>query len=77
MLGQSYNNWLREENQSLSDMLHRSMDRLLEVQQELRLAFPLETTMVPSRASRVILAITHLIEETHLLVISKKIKEVA
>ncbi len=64
----SFNNWLREESRDLSSMLQASTDSLLAVQQELRLVLASETTMEPSRVSRVILAITHLTVETHLLV---------
>ncbi len=63
----SYNNWLREEAQSLSNTLRKNMGRLQVQLQVLDSVISLEE-ITSERLGRISLAVNHLMIELHLLV---------
>ncbi len=63
----SYNNWLREEALSSSNMLHKNMARLRDQLQVLESVISLEE-ITSERLERVSTAVNHLMTELHLLV---------
>ncbi len=67
----SYNDWLREQNLSSSDTFLSTRAKLLVVLQELEFLCSQEIIMEPSRISRIVVAMNHLIIEIRLLDTSK------
>ncbi len=67
----SYNDWLRDQNLSSSDTFLSTRAKLLVVLQELEFLCSQEIIMEPSRISRIVVAMEHLIIEIRLLDTSK------